>query len=55
MVAAVEVGAGQKDRPNSADMDAFDYLGGHIAHPERGIATRESSERCAASPKAQGD
>jgi hypothetical protein len=36
-------------------MDTFGYLGGRIAHPESGIATLESSERCAASPKAQGD
>jgi hypothetical protein len=39
----------------AADMDAFGYLDGRIAHLERRIATLESSDRCAASPKAQGD
>ena len=39
----------------AADMDAFGYLDGRIAHLERRIATLESSDRCAASPKAQED
>ena len=39
----------------AADKDAFGYLDGRIAHLERRIATLESSDRCAASPKAQGD
>ena len=39
----------------AADMDAFGYLVGRIAHLERRIATLESSDRGAASPKAQGD
>ena len=39
----------------AADMDTFGYLDGRIAHLERRIATLESSDRCAASPKAQGD
>ena len=39
----------------AADMDAFGYLDGRIAHLERRIATLESSDRCAASPKARGD
>ena len=37
----------------AADMDAFGYLDGRIAHLERRIATLESSDRCTASPKAQ--
>src|SRR6266404_7446012 len=37
----------------AADLDAFGYLNGRIAHLERRIATLESSDRCAASPKAQ--
>jgi hypothetical protein len=36
----------------AADMDAFGYLDGRIAQLERRIATLESSDRCAASPKA---
>jgi hypothetical protein len=39
----------------AADMDTPSYLDGRIAHLERRIATLESSDRCAASPKAQGD
>jgi len=39
----------------AGEMDAFGYLDGRIAHLERRIATLESSERGAASPKAQGD
>jgi len=39
----------------AVEMDAFGYLDGRIAHLERRIATLESSERGAASPKAQGD
>ena len=39
----------------AADMDAFGYLDGRIAHLEGRIATLESSDRCAASPKAQED
>ena len=39
----------------AADMDAFGYLDGRIAHLERRIATLENSDRCAASPTAQGD
>jgi len=39
----------------AADMDAFGYLDGRIAHLERRIAALESSDRCAASQKAQGD
>jgi hypothetical protein len=39
----------------AADMDTFGYLDGRIAHLERRIATLESSDRCAPSPKAQGD
>jgi hypothetical protein len=37
----------------AADMDG--YLNGRVAHLERRIATLESSDRYAASPKAQGD
>jgi hypothetical protein len=36
-------------------MDAFSYLDGRIAHLESRIATLESSDRCAALPKAQED
>jgi hypothetical protein len=39
----------------AAEMDSFGYLDDRIAHLERRIATLESGERCAASPKAQGD
>jgi hypothetical protein len=39
----------------AADMDTFGYLDGRISHLERRIATLESSDRCAASPEAQGD
>ena len=39
----------------AADMDAFGYLDERIAHLERRMATLESSDRCAALPKAQGD
>ena len=39
----------------AADMDAFSHLDGRIAHLERRIATLESSDRGAASSKAQGD
>jgi hypothetical protein len=39
----------------AADMDAFSYLDGRIAHLESRIATLESSDRCAALPKAQED
>ena len=39
----------------AADMDAFGYLDGRIAHLERRIATLESGDSIAASPKAQGD
>jgi hypothetical protein len=39
----------------AADMDTFGYLVGRIAHLERRIATLESSDPGAASPKAQGD
>jgi hypothetical protein len=53
MVAPVEVGAGAGKI--AADMDTFGYLGGRIAHLERWIATLESSDRCAASRKAQGN
>ena len=35
----------------AADMDAFGYLDGRIAHLERRIATLESSDRCAARQK----
>ena len=39
----------------AAEMDTFGYLVGRIDHLERRIATLESSDRCAASPKAQED
>jgi hypothetical protein len=39
----------------AGEMDAFGYLDGRIAHLERRIATLESSDRGASSPKAQGD
>ena len=39
----------------AADMDAFGHLDERIAHLERRIATLESSDRCTALPKAQGD
>ena len=39
----------------AADMDTFGYLDGRIAHLERRIATLESSDRCVASPRVQGD
>jgi hypothetical protein len=39
----------------AAEMDTFGYLDGRIAHLERRIAMLESSDRGAASPKAQGD
>ena len=40
---------------DAVEMDAFGYLDGRIAHLERRIATLESSDRSAASSKAQGD
>jgi hypothetical protein len=39
----------------AVEMDTFGYLEGRIAHLERRIATLESSDRSAASSKAQGD
>jgi hypothetical protein len=39
----------------AAEMDTFGYLVGRIDHLERRIATLESSDRCAASPKPQRD
>ncbi len=48
-------GAGKKTGRIAADMDTFGYLDGRIAHLERRIATLESTDRGAASPKAQGD
>jgi hypothetical protein len=39
----------------AAEMDTFGYLVGRIDHLERRIATLESSDRGAASPKAQRD
>lgn len=39
----------------AGEMDAFGYLDGRIAHLERRIATLESGDRGASSPKAQGD
>ena len=39
----------------AAEMDTFSYLVGRIDHLERRIATLESSDRGAASPKAQKD
>ena len=39
----------------AAAMDTFGYLDGRIAHLERRIAMLESSDRGAASQKAQGD
>jgi hypothetical protein len=39
----------------AAKMDTFGYLDGRIAHLEMRIAALESSDRAAASPKAQRD
>jgi hypothetical protein len=39
----------------AVEMDTFGYLDGRIAHLERRIAALESSDRGAASSKAQGD
>jgi transcriptional regulator of aromatic amino acid metabolism len=39
----------------AAEMDTFGYLVGRIDHLEKRIATLESSDRGAASPKAQRD
>jgi hypothetical protein len=39
----------------AAEMDSFGYLVGRIDHLERRIATLESSDRDAASPKARRD
>ena len=56
MGAARNVGEGLIDgNPLNKGRKIINYLDGRIAHLERRIATLESSDRGAASPKAQGD